>query len=272
MTLSGVRVVPLCDGYAALPLSQELLGQQAEWAAERTAFPWAFEGEAHWTWHVHAFLLRTADGPVLIDAGIGALGRPPYDVVGRIDGELASAGITPEDVRHVVHTHLHADHAGGACMPDGRPRFPNAIHHVHPADWAFFAKSTDSADLQGRMAMSELEEEGMLDLGPDDGEVAAGVRMVHSPGHTPGHRSVMLTDGSATMLFAGDLLHMPIQVAHPDWPSSHDEDPVLGITSRVAALSRALDEGWSVAVSHFGVPFGAVARYGRRQRWISVRG
>ena len=216
--VGNVEVVPLCDGWAPLPLSGEAPGHEVDWSAEREAYPWAFEGGdgTSWAWHVHAFLLRLGGGAVLIDCGIGHLGRPPYDVAGRIDDELHAAGVTPADVRHVIHTHLHSDHAGGACRPDGEPRFPNAVHHVHPADWDFFAGAYDPDDFGGRSAMRRLEELGMLDLDPADREVAPGVRVLHSPGHTPGHRSVLLADDPISMLFTGDLLHLPIQVSHPD--------------------------------------------------------
>jgi glyoxylase-like metal-dependent hydrolase (beta-lactamase superfamily II) len=270
--IGDVEVVPLCDGFAPLLLADEAPGQSVDWAAERERFLWAFEGarEDSWAWHVHAFLLRTASGPVLIDTGIGHLGHPPYDVVGRIDHELAAAGADAEDVRHVVHTHLHLDHAGGACRPDGEARFPNAVHHVHPADWAFFAHADDPEDFGAWDAMLILEDAGMLDLSPEDREIVPGLRVVHTPGHTPGHRSAVLTDGPFTMLFTGDLLHLPIQVVHPEWESSHDEDPELGVASRVELVTKARDERWGVAVSHFGRPFGGVLREGTGQRWGSA--
>ncbi len=270
--VGSVQVVPLCDGWAPLPLSREAPGHKVDWSAEREAYPWAFDArdDGSWAWHVHAFLLRLSGGSVLVDSGIGHLGRPPTDVAGRIDEELHAAGVTPMDVRHVIHTHLHSDHAGGACRPDGEPRFPNAVHHVHPADWDFFAGSNDRQDFQGRSAMRRLEELGMLDLDSEDRNVAPGVRVLHTPGHTPGHRSVLLSDGPISMLFTGDLLHLPIQVSHPEWQSSHDEEPELGIASRVGLLTRARDERWGVAVSHFGRPFGIVDGRERSQRWGSV--
>jgi glyoxylase-like metal-dependent hydrolase (beta-lactamase superfamily II) len=270
--VGNVEVVPLCDGWAPLPLSEEAPGHEVDWSVERRAYPWAFDAgeDGSWAWHVHAFLLRMSGGSVLVDSGIGHLGRPPYDVAGRINDELQSAGVTPADVRHVVHTHLHSDHAGGACRPDGEPRFPNAVHHVHPADWDFFAGSDDTEDFQGRSAMRRLEELGMLDLDPEDREVAPGVRVLHSPGHTPGHRSVLVTDDPFSMLFTGDLLHLPIQVSHPDWESNHDEEPEIGVTSRIGLLTRARDERWGVAVSHFGRPFGRVLGRERSQRWGSA--
>ena len=270
--VGSVDVVPLCDGWAPLPLADEAPGHEVDWPAERDAYPWAFAAgdDASWAWHVHAFLLRLSGGAMLVDSGIGLLGRSPYDVAGRIDDELRAAGVAPVDVRHVIHTHLHSDHAGGACRPDGEPRFPNAVHHLHPADWDFFAGVDDPDDFRGRHAMRRLEELGMLDLDPRDREVVPGVRVIHSPGHTPGHRSVLLADGSSSMLFAGDLLHLPIQVANPAWESGHDEEPERGVASRIELLSRARDERWGVAVSHFGSPFGGVLGHEHSQRWESA--
>jgi len=267
--VGDVEVVPLCDGWAPLPLSREAPGHEVDWSAEREAYPWAFDpgDDGSWAWHVHAFLLRLSGGLVLVDCGIGHLGRPPTDVAGRIDDELLAAGVRPLDVRHVIHTHLHSDHAGGACRPDGEPRFPNAVHHVHPADWDFFARADDSAEFEGRTAMRRLDELGMLDLDPEDHEVVPGVRVLHSPGHTPGHRSVLLADDRSSLLFTGDLLHLPIQVAHPEWESSHDVEPGLGVASRIGLLTRAGDERWGVAVSHFGRPFGNVLGRRGSQRW-----
>jgi glyoxylase-like metal-dependent hydrolase (beta-lactamase superfamily II) len=121
--VGDVEVVPLCDGWAPLPLSHEAPGHEVDWSAERDAYPWAFDAgdDGNWAWHVHAFLLRLSGGPVLVDCGIGHLGRPT-DVAGRIDDELQAAGVSPVNVRHVIHTHLHSDHAGGACRPARRGR------------------------------------------------------------------------------------------------------------------------------------------------------
>src|SRR5512141_3292256 len=98
--IGDVEVVPLCDGWAPLPLADEAPGRDVDWDAARAAFPWAFEGSEAWQWHVHAFLLRTASGLVLVDAGIGHLGRPPYDVTARLEQELAEVGADPARVRH----------------------------------------------------------------------------------------------------------------------------------------------------------------------------
>ena len=256
--VGDVEVVPLLDGWAPLPLGEELPGRTVDWDAERARFPWAFASAGHWAWHVRSFLVRSDAVEVLVDTGIGHLGRPPYDVEGQIDRSLDEAGSSPSSIRHVVHTHLHADHAGGACRPDGSPRFPDATHHVHDADWRFFVTATDDDDFEGRSAMTSLEAAGQLSISSDDRTIVEGVRVLHTPGHTPGHRCVVVEGGGQALLLTGDLLHQPIQVAHPEWASSHDEDRMLGVASRRILLFRARERGWRLAVTHFGRPFGRV--------------
>lgn len=271
-TMGSFEVVPLCDGWAPLPLGDEMPGRDVDWGADRIRFPWAFppDDPASWAWHVHAFLLRHPEGLVVIDAGIGHFGRPPYDVTGRIDDELGARGVSAGEVAHVVLTHLHADHAGGACRPDGSPRFPNARYHVHPEDWSFFGTHRTPDDFTGRFAMVGLEELGMLDLDPSDYEVLRGVSLLHAPGHTPGHRVVRLDDGNDTMLLTGDLLHVPPQVTDPSWPSNHDEDPGVASRSRAELVEAARAEGWAVGVSHFARPFGRVEGSGDAHRWSPI--
>jgi glyoxylase-like metal-dependent hydrolase (beta-lactamase superfamily II) len=140
----------------------------------------------------------------------------------------------------------------------GGPRFPTAVHHVHAADWAFFGSPERICGYTARGPMAELERRGLLRIDEADGAVAEGVRVMHAPGHTPGHRVAVLESGGRTLVLTGDLLHTTPQVRMPQAPSSHDEDAERGCRSRAAVLGRARDEGWDVAVSHFGNPFGRV--------------
>lgn len=262
--VGDVEVGVVCEGYAPLELAEEMPGAGVDWADERRLHPWAFHDDRSWAWAVHAFALRSPSGVVMVDTGVGEF--PPFRPwVERSDPDaaLAELGIDPGDVRAVVHTHLHADHAGGAVRAGG-PRFPNAVHHVHPADWAFFEGANDPEDYTARGAMGVLEERVMLDLSEEDREVASGIRVVHAPGHTPGHRVVILRSGEETLLLTGDLLHLPAQVARPEVRSSHDEDAETGCRSRIGVLDGARSGGWLVAVGHFAIPFGRVEPEGWR--------
>ena len=261
LTLGSTEIIVVCEGYAPLDLDDEL--PNVDWAAERERFPWAFHDERFSAWHVHAFALRTPAGLSLIDTGVSPLlPIQPWAEHTPLEEAFAKAGVDPADVQTVVHTHLHADHAGGAVV-DGEPRFPNAVHVVHPADWEHFGTV---GGYTARFAMERLAEVGMLDLDPEDREIRPGLRVLHAPGHTPGHRCVVLAGGDRTVLFTGDLMHMPVQVRRSNEPSNHDVDGQEGARSRHALLSRARDEGWEVAVSHFGHPFGRVAPDGWQPR------
>jgi glyoxylase-like metal-dependent hydrolase (beta-lactamase superfamily II) len=266
--LGSFEIMPLCDGWAPLPLSEEMPGREVDWDEERARFPWAFpaDDEDGWAWHVHSFLLRHPNGLVLIDTGIGHFGRPPYDVSSAIDEELRVVGVAPADVDHVVLTHLHADHSGGACLPDGSPRFPSARYHVHPDDWSFFGEHRTPDDFTGRFAMAALEELGMLDLDPTDHGVVPDLQLRHAPGHTPGHRVVQVDDGKDTLLLVGDLLHVPPQIASPAWPSNHDEDPEVASRERAGLVDLVMRRGWVMGISHFARPFGRVGSDG----WTSI--
>ena len=262
--LADIEVTTLCEGFAPLPLADECPGNDVDWAAERRSYPWAFLDEGHWAWHVHAFHVRTPDGDVLVDTGAGPFG--PWEPWA--EGSAPEPDPTdPSSVRHVILTHLHADHAGGTVLPDGTPRYPNARYHVHPADWSNFEsnpviRESDGQRYDAREVMQGLADTGVLSLEGDDHEVSPGVRVIHTPGHTPGHRSVLVRAGEGTILLTGDALHVPIQVAHPDWESWHDDDPDEGSRSRAALLAQARQEGWHVGVPHFARPFGTVGAEG----------
>lgn len=257
-----IDVSVVCEGFAAFALEDEMPGEDVDWTAERERTPWAYLDDRRWAWHVHAFAVRMTVGVVLVDVGLGEF--PPYqpwtESVGR-DVALASAAVDPAEVVAVVHTHLHADHAGGALV-GGVPRYPNAVHHAHPADWEFFGEPERIDGYTARGPMAILERLGMLDLTESDHEVVPGVRVVHAPGHTPGHRIAVIEAGKETLVLTGDLLHLPVQVVRAAAASSHDEDPSEGARSRVRVLADARERGAWVGVSHFARPFGRVVADG----------
>ncbi len=69
--LGEIDVITVCEGWAPMALSDEAPGNTVDWEAERAEHPWAFADDDHWQWHVHAFLLRTRAGDVLVDSGVG---------------------------------------------------------------------------------------------------------------------------------------------------------------------------------------------------------
>lgn len=268
--VGDVEIAVLCQGWAPLPLADESPGHDVDWAEERRAFPWAFAGDAHWQWHVQAFIVRTPSGVTMVDTGLGG-NRPvaPWAPGEGLTAEQAyeDAGVDPSEVSTVVLTHMHPDHSGGIRGSDGEPRFANARHVLHPADWAFLAGELSEFSALARPGLHRVHELGLLDLDEANREVVPGIEVRHTPGHTPGHRSVLVHGGDEVILLTGDLLFLPIQFANPSWGSSHDEDPDAGARSRTAIVSAAADGGWVVGVPHFAEPFGTVTDEGWSSRW-----
>ena len=209
----------------------------------------------------HSWLVQTPRHTVIVDAAVGNgktramrafdhLQEPWLD-------RLAAAGVEPEAVDHVLLTHLHSDHVGwNTCRVDGRwvPTFPNARYVMARLEQERLAgiMERDGPDAQAGQA-SFVE--------PNGGEPLEGFTFHPTPGHSTDHMSIELCSGGEHGLFAGDVLHHPIQVYCPKWSSVFSEAPDRGRASREWALNHMADTGALMFSSHFpGSSAGRVAR------------
>jgi len=241
-------VIPLDDAEGPFfePRANAFPGAPAElWAEADRRDPGAVR-DGGWWLRFRCFALRPAgdDGPVvLVDAGIGSAASPARawaPVPGRLPESLAAAGIAPGDVDTVVLTHLHTDHIGWSIGEDGAPFFPNARYVVQRADieWAIPA-TREWLDLGAQLSLVE----GDVDLRP-------GVRLLHTPGHTPGHQCVLVDD---RFLVTGDLLVHMLQLIDPAQAYGHEVDPDAARRSRTGLLDKL--GRVTLATSHLGTPF-----------------
>jgi glyoxylase-like metal-dependent hydrolase (beta-lactamase superfamily II) len=168
----------------------------------------------------------------------------------------------------VVFTHLHADHIGWNVLErDGEfvPMFPNAEYIVSKSEWAFW-NATKSRDIA--RCVRTVEVAGQLRAVDDGFEPAPGVQMIGTPGHTPGHCSILVRGGDAGCIITGDAAHHPAEFENPSLQPPFDSDPKQAQATRKALGDRVEAEGLVVVGGHFPAPTaGTLIRVEGRRRW-----
>ncbi|GAC1432297.1 MAG: MBL fold metallo-hydrolase [Chloroflexota bacterium] len=197
---------------------------------------------------------------LLIDAGRYEAGAgpdsilPAYQPPPGLLARLGEAGITPDKVDHVVITHSHGDHFNGVTVQRGghdEPCFPRARHYLGRPDWEQASLQDDLRDptsLTSR-TLGLLHQRGLLDLVEGDRDLLPGVRIIATPGESPGHQIVRLQSQGQTLYLLGDLYHHTVEVEQPDW-AVHWADPVLTQRSRHAFVEAALPEHALLVATH----------------------
>lgn len=214
---------------------------------------------------VQTWVLRSQGRTILIDTGIGNhKERPAVPSWGHLDldflGNLARAGVHPDDVDLVVNTHLHVDHVGWNTRLEGQfwvPTFPNATYLMPKPDFEFW-NPANNPKIAGGVNQNVFEDSiapihaaGQAEFWESEYVIDSSLRLVAAPGHTPGSSIVQLQSGSDRALFAGDLMHSPFQLAHPDHNSCFCEDPEQSRVTRRRFLGWAADHHALVLPAHF---------------------
>lgn len=226
--------------------------------------------------HMRALYARGQGRQILVDAGAGTkLDAKMVDIY-EIDSRplrevLAGSGIDPDAVTDVVITHLHFDHAGGLTFFDAdgrlRPSLPNAVHHVQRRQWEAAARPNEK-DRASFFAgdFLPLAEHGKLRLADGETEIAPGVRVVPTDGHTPGHQVVLLGSGAETVMYCGDLVPLASHL-NPPWIMAYDHFPLSTLEEKKRLLSAAADEGWILFFEHDPSIAACRIRHGERGRF-----
>jgi glyoxylase-like metal-dependent hydrolase (beta-lactamase superfamily II) len=220
-----------------------------------TLDPGSGTSDGRWLVHYRCFAVRLPDGTILlIDAGVGPAQAPAASwapVPGELPLLLRDAGIDAAGVGAVVITHLHTDHVGWAIV-DGRPYFPNARYVLQRAE----AAAVESVSPQLAQAVLEpLETAGRLELIEGRARLGNGVTAVHTPGHTPGHQSVVIASGGHGVILTGDVLVHAVQLADPDVSYAHEFNSTVARQTRRRLLAAATVRGAVLGTAHLGVAF-----------------
>lgn len=230
---------------------------------------------------IHALLVEAPGLRLVVDTCIGndrprrMTGRQPLatDFLQRFE----AAGWTRDSVDAVVCTHLHVDHVGwNTMLVDGAwvPTFPRARYLIGKAEYDFWRAEGD-ADQQVILgdSVQPIFDAGLADLVAPDHRLSAEVRLQPTPGHTPGHVSVIIESEGQTAMITGDLMHHPCQVAHPEWSPPFDEDRGQALATRRAVIEQVGDQPVLVIGTHFAAPTaGHIRRDGETWRFDGLTG
>ncbi|MDP5358934.1 MAG: MBL fold metallo-hydrolase, partial [Paracoccaceae bacterium] len=186
-------------------------------------------------------VLNTGSEVILFDTGTNAAG-----IVSALNG----AGYTPEQVTHVVITHMHGDHIGGLTDDNGAETFTNAAYVTGQAEFDHWA----GAENEGFEAKVRPLAERFTFLG-DGGAVRGGVTAMAAFGHTPGHMGYMLESGGKQLFLMADTAnHYVWSVAYPDWEVRFDMDKAAAAATRRRVMGMAAADRIPLVGYHMPFP------------------
>jgi glyoxylase-like metal-dependent hydrolase (beta-lactamase superfamily II) len=237
-------VQPILDGVAILEPRMFTVGDEpSDW----TGHEHLLGADGKLTVPVGAFVVRTGEDIVLMDAGVGETDDEMFQGAALLDN-LAAAGLVPSDITIVTVSHLHTDHFGW-LERDGKSVFSNARIRIGAADWEHFVVGAGGG--RKRAARLRVVEE-QVDLIDTDGvTVAPGITSRHTPGHTPGHTSFVISSGTERLIVLGDALHCPAQLTETEWEFLYDTDRTLAKRTREALVREAEEPNTALLPMHF---------------------
>ena len=231
---------------------------------------------ARFGWPLNVGVVSSGGRTILIDAGLGAE-YPEFAGAGQLIPRLEAAGLGLESLTDVVLTHMHQDHIGGLLGVSGRLR-PDLRVHVAAAEAEFWAGKADLSRATMPQGVPEslrsiakrflAEYHGRLQPFEKEHEVAPGVLVSRTGGHTPGHSVVRLESGSDRLMFGGDAVFPP-GFDCPHWHNGFDQEPEETVQVRLGLFRELSSTGQPLVNTH--VPFPAAGRVAVTRevfRWV----
>ncbi|MFB6892922.1 MBL fold metallo-hydrolase [Kitasatospora sp. NPDC056327] len=260
LKVGDIDVLVISDG--VLPISPTTLATNAA-EAELTAWLGEmFLPKELIDWPLNVAVVRSGGRTVLVDSGLGTE-FPGFPRAGQLAARLDAAGIDPASVTDVVLTHLHMDHIGGLLVEGLRGRLRQDLRvHLASAEAEFWAapdfSRTDMPapvpDVLRTTAARFLEVyRGQLRPFEREYEVAPGVLIRRTGGHTPGHSIVRLESGSDRLTFAGDAVFQ-CGFDKPEWHNGFDHDPEESTRVRIRLLRELASTGEQLVATHLPFP------------------
>jgi len=225
---------------------------------------------------IHALLVDAPGMKLVVDTCIGN-DKPRALLRGqklqtKFLEQIAEAGFAREKVDAVICTHLHVDHVGwNTMLQDGKwaPTFPNARYLIGKTEYDHWRKDPEgeTAEIMND-SVAPIFDAGLAQTVEMDHRVSSEIRLVPTPGHTPGHVSVMIESKGETAIITGDMIHHPCQFGRPDWLSLFDADQLAANARRHAMFAQWADKPMLVIGTHFAAPTaGHIKRDGAAYRF-----
>ena len=277
LRVGEIEVLVVSDG--VLPLPTATLATNVDPSVRAAWFEDMFLPPDAFDWPLNVLVVRCGDQTILVDAGLGSE-FPGFPRAGQFPLRLEAAGIDLASVTDVVLTHMHMDHIGGLLVDRVRNRLrPDLRVHVAAAEVAFWASPDFSLTAMPSPVPPVLRSTAQRFLDAyhsrlrtfeEEYEVAPGVVVSRTGGHTPGHSVVHLASGGERLTFAGDAI-FPVGFDHPDWHNGFEHDPEESVRVRVRLLREAVASGALLVATHLPFPsVGRVAVDGDTFRWVAA--
>ena len=277
LQIGDMDALVVSDG--VLPLSTATMATNADPADLANWLDHMFMPPDAFDWPLNVMVARSGDQTILIDAGLGGQ-FPGFPRAGQFPQRLAAAGIALESVTDIIITHMHMDHVGGLLVPGVKERLrPDVRIHVCATEVAFWTSPDFSHTVMPKPVPDVLrstatsfynEYRDRLQIFEDKHEVAPGVIVRITGGHTPGHSVVDLISGDDRLTFAGDAV-FPVGFDHPDWHNGFEHDPVESARVRINLFRELAENRGLLVAAHLPFPsVGRVAIDGDAFRWVPV--
>lgn len=206
-------------------------------------------------------LIQNGKQVILLDTGLGwgLDAKSTYTNTSNLLTNLDIFGLKPEDVTHVVLSHLHYDHAAGSTYVDESARtqitMPNANYFVQKIEWVHALKQAEqvTAPFGADYQLDELyklhAQEQLVLITDMNYELVPGISLIQTGGHTPGHQIVRIRDGNQTGYYLGDLVPNEEHLNHYTM-QKRDFDPLTAKKVKTLLLRRALKEQAALLFYH----------------------
>jgi glyoxylase-like metal-dependent hydrolase (beta-lactamase superfamily II) len=261
LRVGEIDVMVVSDGMLSLPGA--MLGHNADPAVRGAWLEDNFLPPDVLEWALNVVVVRSGGRIILIDAGLGADPDLNLPLAGRLLQRLEAAGTDLASVTDVVLTHLHMDHIGALLVDGVRDRLRTDLRiHLAAAETKFWESPDFSRvsmppgfpDALRRAATRFLNEyHSQLQPFETEYEVAPGVLVHRTGGHTPGHSVVRIASGSDRLTFAGDAV-FAVGFEHPDWYNGFEHDPEEAARVRVRLLRELAANREALVATHLSFP------------------